>query len=324
MLRLFRQNGAGQYLVLLATTALLWWRAFANPMPAQAYDGFAPLYAPLCRLFDTLPHLSVLVALLLVVAQGIMLCAMLNNHRMLPQNTLLPLLFYVTAMSLHPARQTLGPVLLTNLCTLLALSQLMRSQNSTLPLPNLFNGALFAALAILFYLPAATLLLPLLLAMVLYRLYRWRQWMTLLLGLLAPFLPLLVHYFMTDQLGAAFSLMGSDMTRLAWSVGTPSTLAMVADALFALLLLAALVALAAERGGLTNEMRLKRTLVWLVLLSNIAMMAEDDLLPMNTQLLALPFALALTAYYLRLKRRSGWVDTAVATLVVVAAADLTH
>lgn len=319
MIRLFKQNGAGQYAILLATTLLLWWHAFARPAEAVLYDGFSPLYEYLYNLLAPHALLCVLLALLLTLAEGMLLCAILNNHHMLPQNTQLPFFLYVAATSLHPALQTLTPMLLTNLFALLAMSQLMRSQNSTLPLTNLFNGALYASLAALCYMPAVTLLVPLIIVLILYRLYRWRHWMVLLLGLLAPFILLFTIYYMTDQLDYAFFLMGNDVARMDMSIGTIRPLPMVGDMLLAALLLVSLAALAANNGGTTNDMRLKRAIVLLPLLANLIMLFDNDLFPLNTQLLAVPFAFAVAAYSLNIKRRSWIMSAAMVALVLLGA-----
>ncbi|MDY5969260.1 MAG: hypothetical protein SPJ13_04505 [Bacteroidales bacterium] len=319
MLRAFIQNGAGKLAILLATTTLLWWHAFAAPTQAVLYDGFSPLYEWIYNLLSPHPFLCTTLALLLTIMEGIVLCSILSNHHLLSQNTLLPLFFYMVAMSFHPTQQTLTPALLVNLFTLLAAAQLMHSHNSTLPLSNLFNGALFTSMATLCYLPSITLFIPLVVVLILYRLYRWRHWMVLLLGLLAPFILLFVIYFMTNQLDYALFLMGNDVSRLDLSLGTPKTLHMVDDALLAVLLLIALAKLLANNGGVTNDMRIKRSILLLPLLANLFMLLDDVLLPLNTQLIAMPFAFAATTYALGLKRHSWMMGATMAALVLLGA-----
>jgi hypothetical protein len=194
MLKLFEKSTGFQVVVILVVTILLWMHALAHPQPMTPPDTFAPLYGLLYSL-SLSPFLSVLIAMLLVIAGGILLNLMLSNAGLVSQNSLLPTLFYILFMS--ATADTLTPTLIVGVLAIAFVSMLLlHSTLLTIPSDKIFGATALIGICSLIYLPSLTLLIAYLLVAVSYRLYSWRDWMVLLLGLLAPYLLLWIILFL--------------------------------------------------------------------------------------------------------------------------------
>ena len=197
MLKVLQNNTALQVVLILAVAALLWGPALATPpvMATQAGDGV--LYVLLCRWLEGVPRLAVILALLLTLAEGIVLNLLLSDAGLVPQNSLLPTLLFVMAASVGTT--TLSPMLLVCGLTLVCLDQLMlRTTLLTIPAIKVCHTTALIAVATMFYVPSVALLLTYLLVAANYRLYSWRDWMLLLLGFAAPYVMLLTVLYLTD------------------------------------------------------------------------------------------------------------------------------
>ncbi|MBR1644142.1 MAG: hypothetical protein IJ684_02070 [Bacteroidales bacterium] len=317
MIKLFKQRGIAQWLILLVSCGLLWSKALYTTAVPMPNDGFAPLYELLYNWLSPYPTAAMAVAWALIVAEGFLLAAMLNDYKLSPVRSLLPALMYIVAMSYHASSLTLTPMLVVNLTVILMLRQLLLTGNVTLPTEKVFNAALFVSLATLFYMPAATLLIPLLISLAVYKMYSWRDWIVTLLGIAAPYIVLVTYYFLTDQIDFMLYMFSNDVAELEVHVASKSVLHSVANAFFVLFLLVATVATSSHFTERTIEIRKNATVVMLVALAAVAMLFFSRLFPVDTQLFAVPFAFAGTVFLLASKRKLWFFDTLLTTLVVL-------
>ena len=305
MLNLFRKNEFLQLVIILVAGVALWMPSFLHPAAAMPQVGNAPLYELLASWLSPHPQLATWVAFVLVVLEGWLLNVLLYNHKVLSQSTLFPMFAYVLLMSHGGEPLTLTPMILVNLALLGCLSQLMVPDTLTISFDQIFQASALVALATLCYLPAITLMVPLIIIFLVHSLYHWRHWVMLLLGFLAPYILLALCYFMADRLGyisylyrgalADFSLRGWRIDTEVWGlVAQGGTLALIVVSLLALL------SGAKEH---TTMYRENVTTLSVTILAAVGMMAYEQCLPLDLQLLALPASVMVALFLLSLSPR---------------------
>lgn len=197
MLKLLQKSMAMQIALILVATTLLWIRPLLAPPTMEAGTHPAILYGILCQWLSAVPRLAVIVAMLLVLAEGVLLNLMLSEVSLVSQNNLLPTLLFVVVMS--AGATTLTPLILVCGFMIAGLSQLLlHSSLLTIPPLKICNATALIGLATLFYTPAIALLLSYLLVASNYSLYGWKEWFQMILGFLVPYLPVLAVLFFTD------------------------------------------------------------------------------------------------------------------------------
>jgi len=102
-------------------------------------------------------------------------------------------------MSLMPQFLWLHPILLANIFLLFALDKIFSIYKSPFPLGNIFDSAALISLASLFYLPAAVLLILLLISILILRAFAWRNFAVAIIGFIIPYLFVGVYYFWNEN-----------------------------------------------------------------------------------------------------------------------------
>lgn len=305
VVKIFKQNVILQLLIIIAVSVCLWMKAFVSPLPATTPDGAAVLYETLFAWLVPHPVLSAVLALLLVLAEGLWINSILYNHKLIPQNTLLPMLFFVTVMGFGRQQLTLTPMVVANIAIIGGMKQLMVPENLTISLDRIFNTALFTAIASLIYTPAMLVLVPMIIAFTIHNLYRWRHWVMLLLGFLAPYIIAATCYFMSDRLFYAYYLMRCDLSRFDIIVAPTTPWLTVTNILLLLLMTVALVSYTSRLGGRTTMFRKNSSVVTLLIISAILMAFYGVAFPLSSQLFAIPAAFLLTTFFVNLPVSSG-------------------
>ncbi len=292
MLKLFEKSTIVQVILILAVTVLLWAKAFANPQPMVPTGHYSPLYDFLCQLALS-PILSTILALLLVIGGGVYLNLILANANLISQNSLLPTLFFVIAMSANtPA---LSPALLAALVIVVIVERLLlHSTLLTVPSNKIFATAALIVIASMLYLPALSLIVAYLLIAINYRLYSWRDWMVFLLGLLAPYLTLWSVLLFTDGLLPSFDDMALDFASIDLTLGTFTTLQAVANGFLVLVFAFSLFIVGRRMGEKTVVWQKNATTVMLITVAALAMLPLGEAFPVNMQFFAIPFAFCVT------------------------------
>ena len=137
MLKTFRTNIPLQIAIILVASALLWIKSFIHPQQA-ILEGGGDFYHFICG--EMSPVVATIVAFVLVLAEGVLLNSILYRHKMITQSSLLPMLFYIIAMSIgHPA---LSPVIVGSLFLLIGIDQLLLTSTLlSVGLDKIFGGA---------------------------------------------------------------------------------------------------------------------------------------------------------------------------------------
>lgn len=298
MLKIFRTDVFLQIAVILVVSVVMWVRVFINPQPMPMVGG-GQLYYWLTGLLT--PLWGTIIAYVLVLLEGFLLNGILYRHKMIVQSTLLPMLFYVIAMSLGV--NTLTPILLGSLMLLLAIDQLMLTTTLlSLPLDKVFAAAGSIALATLFCPPMAVFFLPLMASMFNYSLYSWRDWTMLLLGIMAPYIILETIFFLGDQMFYRNYLIIYSFTDIHLTASGSWT-EWVCGILFLLVLLMGLGAAFVNSQSRSINFKKNISTILLFLLGSTAYMLYTYVVPVPTEAFALPFACCCTSLFIEPRRK---------------------
>lgn len=324
MIDLFRKNTMVQVLLILAATLLLWGRSLVHP-PAMA-DGDAVLYHLLYLGLSSLPRLAVILAVLLILVEGVWLNLLMSDIGLVPQTTLLPTLLYIILMS-APAT-TLTPMVFVGGIMIAITHQLMlRTTLLTISTEKICSSTALIGLASMFYLPSLALILSYLLVVINYRLYSLRDWMAMLLGLLAPYILLITILFLTDNLSVWWDGTYYSLGATAPENGSAKVLAVIGNIVIILVFLVSLFMLWGHLGEHPIVWQKNVTTVMLLSVGCAAMLAYTHVFPFDMRPFAVPFALCVLHLlmpekvvhsYGRRKKRT-WIYDIILILTFVAA-----
>ena len=288
MLKLFEKSTLFQVVVILLVTILLWLPHLADPQPLTTPDGFAPLYSLLYNL-SLSPLLSVIIAIVIILVGGILLNLMLANAGLVSQNSLFPALFYILFMS--ATADTLSPTLIVGVLAIAFVNMLLlHSTLLTISSDKIFSATALIGICSLFYLPSLVLLLSYLLVAVNYRLYTWRDWMVLLLGLLAPYILLWIIFFLNGTLAESFQEMAAALSFHLSPFTFHLTLSLVANIILIVFFLVSLFVLLRHFNEKTTLWQKNATAVIMPMVAAIILIFYNPTLPINLQFFAIPFA----------------------------------
>lgn len=293
MINLFRKNMAVQVLLILVALVLLWLRPLITPPPMPAADTDGILYTMLHSALSSVPLLAVIIAMLLVLAEGVLLNILLSDMGLVPQTTLLPTLLYIIMMS-APAT-TITPILLVNAALITCVHLLMlRGTLLTIPASRICSVTALIGLCTLFYIPALALIVSYLFVAISFRLYNWRDIVSLLLGFFAPYVLFVTILFLTDNLSAWWSTTADSIGRLTFSIETVETLPLIANIILALVAVASIFTLWSKLGEHPVLWQKNASSVMLLTIGGIIMLFHTHILPIDHSVFAIPFALCGT------------------------------
>lgn len=311
-MRIFRTNVVLQIFIILIVAVLMWIGVFIHPRPTPI-EGGGQLYYWITGLLS--PLASTIIAFVLVIVEGVLLNSMLYRHKMMTQSSLMPLLFYIIAMSI--GRPTLTPMLLGSLFLIIGMSQLMLTTTLlSLDLDKIFGASASIACATLFCPAMAVFLVPLIANMFNFSLYGWRDWTMLILGILAPYIVLETYYYMVDELFYRNYLILYGLTDINWSVGG-SLIDWIGSLIFLLLFVVGFGSTVINGQNKTINFKKNLTAILLFTVGSILFTLYTHIFPVHTQAFAIPFALCTTLLFVDPKRDEWWQNL-IFVLVIVA------
>lgn len=199
LIRLFKPNNPAVALVFLPLAALLLWLPALLHPPLINLTNTMPLYELLVYPLTGHEVLALIIALIIVLAEAFLLNNMINEHEILERQTYLPALIYVVLMSCSRSLLTLHPLLFANLFILLSLDKLISTYRKDAAFAKVFEAGLLFSLASLFYFPVLFLFPSICAALLIFRPFIWREWVITCIGILLPYLFILVFYFWHDK-----------------------------------------------------------------------------------------------------------------------------
>ena len=300
----FKKDYIQQMAFIAVASIALWGKSlFFSANTAVASEPYSLLYSYLELFALSYPLIAVIIALVLVIAEGFYLNHILVSNNLIHSTTLFPTFAYILLMGADVANQTFTPQLFSNIFLLIALHNIINCYNQEHSYEKVFNASFCIALAFLFYFPSVFMLLFVIITFVVYKLYYWREWLVLLLGFIAPFFALFAYYYLVDSLDVVLQKLSTEAIRFSITYNLSQTVRLVCGAAFALF---ALVSAGAILGGLSQKViiyRKKATVLLFLLLVGVLFSIYDIVLPANQQNYAIPMAFMLPTFFLMLRKK---------------------
>lgn len=323
---LFKQSILLQAVVILLATAALWGSALVLPQPMTPPQGSDVLYGVLYRWLAATPRLAAIIGLLLVVAGGVLFNVLLVDIGLSSQTSLLPTLLYIICMS--ASAMTLTPMIVVSLLMTGFVRQLsVKGSLLSIPPERACAAAALIGICSMLYLPAALLIVSYLFAAINYRLYTWRDWFVMILGLAAPYVLLATVLMFTDGLAGWWQGVVDAVMSVGFNVTAAPVLQFVGSVLLSVALLAGLVTVWRRLSESTVMWQRNAITVFCVLPGGLAIMAVTRVFPIDMQLYALPFSFGVSCLLMPShssvsfgnRKRRDWIYTLILVLIFVAA-----
>ena len=152
--------------------------------------------------FDKLlsPILNIFFAALIVFTQALIFNRIINNYNILGKTSFLPALLFVVCSSVFAPFLILSPPLIANFLILFILNKVLKEHKSADSISAMFDLGLIVAIGTIIYFPFVLFLLVLWLALILFRPFNWREWVSVIIGYLTIVFFLGIYYFWNDKL----------------------------------------------------------------------------------------------------------------------------
>jgi hypothetical protein len=200
LIKLFRKESVLQFIILLLLGFILWLPAFIHPLTSPAPWSPVPLYEKIIGLLGPSGYLNTSFALVLVIAEGILLTLLLSGHDLSPRNNLHPAILYMIFLSWNPEMLRVHPALITNGVLLLFMYFFLKIYEKPDAYTEVFSACFTLAVACCFDLPVGILLLLVWLGFMVYRIFSWHEWSISMIGFCLPLLYIVFYYYWMDQL----------------------------------------------------------------------------------------------------------------------------
>ncbi|MCA5003932.1 DUF6427 family protein [Sphingobacterium bovistauri] len=142
---------------------------------------------------------NVLTTLVLTLLQAFLLNKIINHFNFLGKSTFLTALLFMTLVSVFIPFLVLSPTLICNFITIWMIGKLFNIYKQTDVKTLMFDLGMIVALGSLIYFPFIVMLILLWIALILFRPFIWREWVTPILGFGLVYFLLGVVYYWIDR-----------------------------------------------------------------------------------------------------------------------------
>lgn len=196
----FKKNYFLQLVLLIVLPILFWMPAFINP-PQVISDGRLdmPLYNVLEYVFPLKSVLNTIIAFLLILGQAFLLNHIFTYYDLTKKNSYFPAFLYMMMFSCDYRIMTFSSVLFANCFIILAIGCFLQCYNKNEGLDQVFLTAFLVSLSSLFYVPYILFMLWIWIGLFNFKIYSLRPFVVSVLGLLAPYLVLIIVYYLSNQ-----------------------------------------------------------------------------------------------------------------------------
>lgn len=289
-------------LVIALLAAVLWIPAFLFIHTARPQVDM-PFYGLLAPFLEHSALASRITAFLLLLLQAAGLNYFIQAHQVLTRRSYLPALFFIVLGSCTPGLLRLHPGLVANTFLIPAFYLMYDTYRMDTAYNKVFYAGLLVSVASLFYFPALVFAPAMLVCLIIFRPFIWREWVILLLGLALPYIYMESWFYLTDRPFILWEqyILGPIYNR-DFFLALPVTAYML-TAVIALLLLTAAGRFVAGAGAATLKTRKGvSVMLWLVLFSVAAALPAQDYGVSGFFFIVAPLSVFISNYFLLARR----------------------
>ncbi|MDZ4203709.1 MAG: hypothetical protein U1C46_02710 [Bacteroidales bacterium] len=299
----FRSGYIINIILFFCVSVLLWLDAFIRPPAMIVENNFGLIYQNFNFLASLPPHVSVLIAFLLLMGEAILLNSIVADNPVFSKSTFLPALVYVILMSYLPRQLTIHPILVANFFLILSLKNITQCYRKTNAFKESFNASFWIAVASMIHFPLVLMIVFVWMAFIIYRISTWREWVISFIGFLTPYFLLLSYYFLTDGLrnfATFFMEQWNRFTKITISLSNELFLFWL---LFGLIIGVSFFKMMTMRGEKLIIIRNTFTVLIVMFFSCLAIVLSSGSDPINLlHLLFPPSAIIITYYFIETRK----------------------
>ena len=168
---------------------------------------------PFARLFISVPYeymlspeLNVFIAGVVVLVQAILINTLVNYYNLLGRSTFLPALMYIVISGLFTPFLVLSAPLICNFLLIWMLHKLLGLYKGDDAKSTAYDVGMIVAVGSLIYLPFIYFFLAVWIALIIFKPFDWREWVSGIIGYGTIFFFLAVFYYLNDRLGLFYTI----------------------------------------------------------------------------------------------------------------------
>ena len=212
MLRYFNSGYFTRTLMLVFLAAFMWLPAFLMLEETIVAEYQGPLYQLFILVTGNNTYLHLSIAFFLTIVAALLLNQIATQYGFTEKISHLGMLVYILFSSALVSQTAMNPVIFINFLMLFFLQSLFKLTESKAYILHVFNASFILGIASLFYPSAINLFLLIWIALLVFTVGQWRNFVVSLIGFVLPLLFAFTWYFWFDQLPEAYSLFLSSFT----------------------------------------------------------------------------------------------------------------
>ncbi|MGE0077839.1 MAG: DUF6427 family protein [Bacteroidales bacterium] len=303
-LSFFRKSQLTTIITVICVFAAIWLKTFINGASFPfIFDSInMPLYQLVAKFLPPNLFYSKIVTFLIIIAVAIYLLQLNSRFIIIKQRTYLPALFFFLISSALVPVQRINPAVFASLFITIGLDHIFSIYQKHDPLDNLFRAGISLSIASLFYAPAITIYLLLLIGLLILRAFDLREWVVALLGLALPWgFLLLIRFWLNIDFESTMNMVSNNLI-----TKTESSINDIIPIIFtALVGIPTLVALLYAIPNMANQKisirKYQNLFLWMLLISLLTFALVPTCSYEIAYILAIPLSFQLSNYFSNVK-----------------------
>lgn len=278
-------------------------------LPEAINSGFTEFFSRLLISYNLdavlSPILNLLIAALIVFAQALLFNKMVNNHGILSKSSFMPAACYIIACSVFAPFLSLTPPLICNFFLLFIFNKILTEYKKSNSIAAMFDLGLVIAVGTLFYFPFVVFLLLLWVALLVFKPFYWREWLSAAIGFITLIFILGVYYFWNDRLLSFYEIWKPLSTKLPFYINIQVLDYIV---LFPILTCVLLSMIHLRQTFFKSYVLVRKSFqlsLYILLLAIVSFYLKTDFRINHFLLCAIPVSLAMSYYFIHAKKK--WV-----------------
>lgn len=188
--------------LIIIVAFVLWGGKLFNPQDiVQYYDSNSmPLFSLVESVFPSGTILSVIISITMMLLNFYLLIRINAKYKLIREGTFLPGFIYMIMVSSYHGVRELNPLLFASTFLLIGILIIFSTYRSGKKLSPFFNASFFVAVGSLFYFNLIYFEVFLLLCLVSLRTFNWREWFSVIIGSITPWLFVFGYFFYNQNL----------------------------------------------------------------------------------------------------------------------------
>ena len=199
IVRIYKTGYIFHALSIIIIAVIIWLPHFLVPQTIIKTDSSSLLYETISKLFEDYYFVNLSVSFLLVVVGGLLINSSVIASEISGKTSLLGFFFFVLLNSSISTNILMSQFWLSSFFILLMVNALLKIPKGIDTIPITFNASFFLGLATLFYYPSLLLIISIWVALMVFTVSSWREYVVAIIGVLLPLFFSFSWYFYIDK-----------------------------------------------------------------------------------------------------------------------------